>query len=62
VTYQFFASHPSLPPVSLFNDANTYWSPAKPDAGVIVPNTGTTIRVVSTSAQDNFMLVHVNSN
>ena len=58
-SYQFFASHPSLPGVPDFNDLNSYWSAAKPDAGVIVPQTGTTIRVVSTSAQDSFMQVHV---
>jgi hypothetical protein len=28
-------------------------------AGVIVPNTGTRIRVISTSAKDGFMQVHV---
>lgn len=58
-TYQFSQSHPSLPGVPLFNDLNTYWYASKPDAGVIVPKTGTTIRVVSTSAQGSFMQVHV---
>ena len=57
--YQFYASHPSLPAVPEFNDLNSYWSAAKPDAGVIVPNTGTIIRVVSSSTQDSFMQVHV---
>lgn len=56
---QFSMDIPSLPAVSLFNDMNSYWSAAKPDAGVIVPKTGTNIRVVSTSAHDSFMHVHV---
>jgi immune inhibitor A len=59
---QFETSHPSLPGVPVFNDMLSYWSAAKPDAGVIVPQTGTTIRVVSTSAQDSFMQIHVNGN
>jgi immune inhibitor A len=50
----------------LFDDTKNYWVP--PDAsighlgwsGVQVPKTGTTIRVVNTSAQDNFMQVLVN--
>jgi len=59
VSYQFSQSYPSLPGVPTFNDLNTYWYASKPDAGVIVPKTGTTIRVVSTSAQGSFMQVHV---
>jgi len=55
---QFFESHPSLPGVPVFDDLNTYWYATKPDAGVIVPQTGTIIRVVSTSAQGSFMQVH----
>ena len=44
----------------------SYWVAPNPAIGnfgwssVQVPKTGTTIRVVSTSAQDNFMQVHVN--
>ena len=57
--YQFTESHPSLPGVPVFNDLNSYWSAAKPDASVIVPKTGTTIEVINTSAQGNFMQVHV---
>jgi immune inhibitor A len=56
---QFEKTHPSLPAVPVFNDANSYWSAGTPLASVIVPNTGTTIRVVGTSAQDGFMQVHV---
>ena len=51
---------PSLPPVSVFNDANSYFDPAAPLAGVIVPNTGTTIRIKSVSAQGSFMQIGVN--
>jgi immune inhibitor A len=51
---------PSLPGVPVFNDMNSYWSPATPTAGVIVPKTGTTIRVVNTSAQGQFMQLQVN--
>ena len=59
VVYQFFQNHPSLPGVPVFNDNNTYWYATTPTAGVIVPKTGATIRVVSTSAQDSFMQVQV---
>jgi len=50
----------------LFDDTKNYWVPPNPAighlgwSGVQVPKTGTTIRVVSTSAQDNFMQVIVN--
>lgn len=56
---QFEITHPSLPGVAVFNDNNAYWYPATPTASVIVPQTGTTIRVVSTSAQGSFMQVQV---
>lgn len=56
---QFEVTHPSQPAVPVFNDLNSYWSPATAASGVIVPQTGTTIRVVSTSAQGGFMQVHV---
>jgi len=52
--------HPSLPGVSVFNDNNSYWDPANPTGSVIVPNTGTTIRIKSISAQGNFMQIAVN--
>jgi immune inhibitor A len=51
---------PSLPGVSVFNDMNSYFDPAAPLAGVIVPNTGTTIRIKSVSANGTFMQVAVN--
>jgi len=51
---------PSLPAASVFNDSNSYWSASNPTGSVIVPNTGTTIRVVSYSAQGNFLQVVVN--
>jgi immune inhibitor A len=50
----------------LFDDRKDYWVAPNPAighfgwSGVPVPKTGTTIRVVSTSAQDNFMQVLVN--
>lgn len=51
--------HPSQPAVSTFDDTKSYYDPAAPYASVIVPNTGTTIRVKSVSAQGNFMQVQV---
>ncbi len=58
---QFWFDSPSLPAVPEFNDMNNYWSPMANAnlSSVIVPKTGTTIRVVSTSAQDSFMQVQV---
>ncbi|HEY2815971.1 MAG TPA: immune inhibitor A domain-containing protein [Casimicrobiaceae bacterium] len=55
-----------LPANALFDDTQNYWVP--PNAaighlgwsGVNVPKTGTTIRIMSISAQDNFMQVLVN--
>ena len=56
---------PSLPAVCTFNDNKSYR--ATPNAlgikgwsSVIVPHTGTTIRVVSVSAHGGFMQVLVN--
>ena len=55
-----------LPANPLFDDAKSYWVAPNPSVGnlgwssVQVPHTGTTIRVVSTSAQNNFMQVLVN--
>jgi hypothetical protein len=45
--------------VPVFNDNNTFWYATTPTAGVIIPNTGATIRIVSSSTQDNFMQVQV---
>ena len=59
ILYQFSATHPSLPGASVFNDNNSYWSPVTAASGVIVPKTGTSIRVVNTSAQGTLMQVHV---
>jgi immune inhibitor A len=53
------SNHPSLPAVSVFDDTQSYWDPANPTGSVIVPNTGTTIRVKSISAQGNFMQIEV---
>ena len=55
-----------LPANPLFDDSKSYWVAPNPTIGnfgwssVPVPNTGTTIRVVSVSAQDGFMQVQVN--
>ena len=53
------SSHPSLPAVQIFDDNNDYWRPANPMGSVIVPNTGTQIRVKSVSARGSFMQVEV---
>lgn len=53
------SSHPSLPAVKIFDDRNNYYDPANPWGSVIVPNTGTQIRIQSISAQGNFMQVQV---
>ena len=57
---QFEVGIDSKPAEPVFNDVNGYWSPAKPDASVIIPQSGTSIRIISTSAQDTFMHLHVN--
>jgi immune inhibitor A len=55
-----------LPANPMFDDTQSYWVAPDPTIGhlgwasVPVPNTGTTIRVVSVSAQGNFMQVQVN--
>jgi immune inhibitor A len=54
------SEHQSLPAVPVFDDTQSYWDAANPTASVKVPNTGTTIRVVGTSAKGSFMQVLVN--
>jgi immune inhibitor A len=56
---QFQEYIPSLPAATRFDDTNDYWFASKPDSSVIVPKTGTSIRVVNTSTQGDFMQVHV---
>jgi len=51
--------HPSLPAVSMFDDRNSYYDPVNPWGSVIVPTTGTQIRIQSISAQGNLMQVQV---
>jgi len=57
--------YPSLPANPLFDDTQSYWFAPNPAIGhfgwasVPVPNTGTTIRVVSYSSQGNFLQVTV---
>lgn len=51
--------HPSLPAVSVFDDRNSYYDPLNPWGSVIVPVTGTQIRIRSLSAQNGFMQVEV---
>jgi immune inhibitor A len=61
-------SYGGLPAVPEFNDNNSYWVEPNPSIGhlgwssVPVPHTGTSIRVVSTSAQGGFMQVQVRFN
>ncbi|TQM64201.1 immune inhibitor A domain-containing protein [Humibacillus xanthopallidus] len=56
----------SLPATPVFDDSKSYWVAPNPATGnfgwssVQVPNTGTKIRVVGTSAQGDFMQVTVN--
>jgi immune inhibitor A len=52
---------PSLPAVSVFDDRILHWDSANPWGSVKNPNTGTQIRIVSFSAQNNFMQVEVRS-
>jgi immune inhibitor A len=59
---QFSLDFPSEPAVPVFNDTNTYWFSTKPDSSVLIPATGTSLRVISTSAHDSFMHLQVNGN
>ena len=59
-TCQFWTEYPSRPGNPMFDDSNPYWFAATQASGVIVPITGTTVRVVNTSAQGTMMQVHVN--
>ena len=60
------ACYGGLPGNPLFDDSQSYWVAPDPSighfgwSGVAVPDTGTTIRVVSTSAHRGFMQVQVN--
>ena len=53
------STHPSLPAVSMFDDNNSYYDPANPWGSVIVPNTGTQIRIQSINGRGGFMQVQV---
>ena len=53
------ASQPAQP---LFSDLNSYWSPALPSSSALIPNSGTSLRIISTSAHDSFMHIQVNGN
>jgi immune inhibitor A len=53
------SNHPSLPAVSIFDDRNDYYDETNPWGSVIVPNTGTQIRIQSISAQGTFMQIEV---
>jgi immune inhibitor A len=50
---------PSLPAVSMFDDRNSYYDPSNPTGSVIVPITGTQIRILSISAHNSFMQIEV---
>ncbi|HEY5984006.1 MAG TPA: immune inhibitor A domain-containing protein [Anaerolineales bacterium] len=49
----------SLPGVSTFDDTQSWYDPTNPWGSVIVPNTGTIIRITGFSAQGNFLQVVV---
>ncbi len=51
--------HPSLPAVPIFDDRLSYYDPTNPLGSVIVPVTGTQIRIMNYSALGNFMQVEV---
>ena len=53
------SDHPSQPAVPIFDDRNSYYNEANPMGSVMVPDTGTQIRVKSVSAQGSFMQVEV---
>jgi immune inhibitor A len=53
------STHPSQPAVKIFDDNNSYYDSANPMGSVMVPNTGTQIRVKSVSARGSFMQVQV---
>jgi len=53
------SDHPSQPAVSVFDDLNSYYDPANPMGSVMVPPTGTQIRVKAVKALGNFMQVQV---
>ena len=60
------ACYGGLPGVPEFDDSQSYWVPPDPAiqwfgwGSVPVPHTGTKIRIVSTSAHEDFMQVLVN--
>jgi hypothetical protein len=45
--------------VPIFDDNNSYYNPANPMGSVMVPHTGTQIRIQSVSARGSFMQVQV---
>jgi immune inhibitor A len=52
--------YPSLPAVPMFDDSLSYYDELNnPQGSVIVPNTGTQIRIQSISAQNSFMQIQV---
>jgi immune inhibitor A len=55
------SDHPSLPANPMFDDrlSDYYYNPANPMGSVMVPNTGTQIRIQSISARGSFMQVQV---
>jgi len=51
--------HASQPGVSKFDDRQSWYDLANPMGSVIVPNTGTIIKIRSISAKGNFMEIVV---
>jgi immune inhibitor A len=57
---QFEIPIASTPAAPVFNDMLAYWSPALSASSVLTPQSGTSLRIISTSAQDSFMHIQVN--
>ena len=53
------SDHPSLPAMPIFDDLNSYYYSENPMGSVIVPATGTQIRVKNVSALGSFMQIQV---
>jgi immune inhibitor A len=57
--YSVLSPIPSLPAVSVFDDRRSYYDAANPWGSVIVPNTGTQVRIISNSALGSFTQIQV---
>ena len=62
ITLHFFGDpsfHRALPAVREFSDLRSYWSPQTPTASVIVPQTGTALRVIRFDPRTKYLTVMV---